>query len=42
MQWSVGLGAMCVNEYRIVWFVHCLVCIVIFNTYSSNLGSTLF
>ena len=33
---------MCVTEYRIVWFTHCLVYLVVFNTDSSALGSTHF
>jgi len=39
---GVGFGEMCVTEYRIVLFAHCLVCIVVFNTDSSTLGSTRF
>ena len=42
VEWGVGLGEMCVIEYCIVWFAHCLVFILVFNTYSSNLGSTRF
>ena len=33
---------MCVTENCIVWFTHCLVYLVVFNTDSSTLGSTHF
>jgi hypothetical protein len=42
VEWGVGLGEMCVTEYRIVWFTDCLVHLVAFNTDSSTLGSTRF
>jgi hypothetical protein len=42
VEWGVGLGTMCVIEYCIVWFIQCLVYLVVFNTDSSTLGSTHF
>ena len=32
VEWGVGLGEMYVDEFCIVWFIHCLVYLVIFNT----------
>ena len=40
MERGVGLGEICVIEYCVVWFTHCLVHLVIFNTDSSTSGST--
>ena len=39
---GVGLGEMCVIEYRIVCFTHCLVYLVVFNNDPSTSGSTRF
>jgi len=41
-EWGVGLGEMYVTVCCIVWFTHCLVYPVVFNTDSSNLGSACF
>jgi len=42
VEWSVGVGEMCVIECSIVWFTHCLVYLVVFNTDLSTLGSIRF
>jgi len=36
---GVGLGEMCVLDFCIVWFTHCLVHLVVRNTDSFTLGS---
>ena len=38
----VGISARCVTEYRIVRFTHCLVYLVVLNSDSATLVSTLF
>jgi len=42
VEWGVRVGEMCVTEYCIEWFTHCLVYLVVFNTDSCILGSTCF
>ena len=40
VEWGLGLGEICVIEYCVVWFTHCLVHLAISNTDSSTSGST--
>jgi len=42
VEWGVSVGEICVTEYCKVWFTHCLVYPVVFNTCSSTVGSTRF
>jgi len=42
VEWGVGVGELCVSKYCKVWFTHCLVYLVVFNSNSSTLGSTRF
>ena len=42
VEWGVGLSEMFEIEYCTVCFTHLLVYLVVFNTYSSTLGSTRF
>jgi len=42
VEWGARLGEMCVTDYSIEWFTHCLVYLVLFNNGSSTLGSTRF
>jgi len=42
VEWGIGVDEMCVIEYCKVWFTHCLVYLVVFNTDSSTSGSSRF